>query len=94
VLTVPVLSVAVVDGAVGGSSSPHPLIVMVTPANIAKALWMVKSRLVKEFSWLIATSWGRCSKIKERATECRRNSLERHDARSRREVNAYKNYVQ
>jgi hypothetical protein len=31
--------------------------VIVTPANMAKALWMVNSRLVKGFSWLIASSW-------------------------------------
>jgi len=57
VLTVPVLSVGIGDGAgVGVSSDPHPLIVMVTPANIARALWTLNSRLVKEFSWLIASS--------------------------------------
>src|SRR5262245_17248600 len=34
--------------------------VMLTPANMAKALWMVNSRLVKVFSSLIASSWAVC----------------------------------
>jgi hypothetical protein len=40
------------------SSSPHPEIVIVTPASIANALSTVNSRLVRRFSSLIDSSWA------------------------------------
>jgi hypothetical protein len=57
VLTVPDLSPGVGDGAVVTllSSSPHPLIVIVTAASMANALPTVNSRRVKELLSLILT---------------------------------------